>query len=32
MRVDKIVAGPDGEAKATVPLDKKSGRDDDIPF
>lgn len=32
MRVDRIVAGPDGEAKQTVPLDKKSGREDDIPF
>jgi exodeoxyribonuclease VII small subunit len=32
MRVDRIVAGPDGEAAGTVPLDGKAGSDDDIPF
>lgn len=31
MRVDKIVAGPDGDATGTVPLDQKGGRED-IPF
>ena len=31
MRVDRIVAGPEGEAAGTVPLDKKGGQDD-IPF
>ena len=28
MRVDRIVAGPDGEARRTVPLDKPGGQDD----
>jgi exodeoxyribonuclease VII small subunit len=32
MRVDRIVAGPDGQATGTVPLDGKAGSDDDIPF
>ena len=36
MRVDRIVAGPDGDATGTVPLDgqpgAKPGSDDDIPF
>jgi exodeoxyribonuclease VII small subunit len=36
MRVDRIVAGPNGEANGTVPLDSRSGgkagSDDDIPF
>jgi exodeoxyribonuclease VII small subunit len=36
MRVDRIVAGPNGDATGTVPLDAQSGgkpaADDDIPF
>jgi exodeoxyribonuclease VII small subunit len=35
MRVDRIVAGPDGQAAGTVPLDDRpgsAGADDDIPF
>ena len=36
MRVDRIVAGPNGDATGTAPLDGqsggKSGSDDDIPF
>jgi exodeoxyribonuclease VII small subunit len=38
MRVDRIVAGPNGEAAGTVPLDGKPGAgtgaasDDDVPF
>ena len=32
MRVDRIVAGPEGEATGTVPLDGKPASDDDIPF
>jgi exodeoxyribonuclease VII small subunit len=34
VRVDRIVAGPNGEATGTVPLDGKpgAGSDDDIPF
>ena len=32
MRVDRIVAGPDGQATKTVPLDGQPGSDDDIPF
>jgi exodeoxyribonuclease VII small subunit len=36
MRVDRIVAGPDGEATGTMPLDGQSGGKpgsaDDIPF
>ncbi len=36
MRVDRIVAGPDGGATGTVPLDghlgSKPGSEDDIPF
>ena len=32
MRVDRIVAGPNGDSTGTVPLDGKPGSDDDIPF
>jgi exodeoxyribonuclease VII small subunit len=32
MRVERIIAGPDGEAAGAAPLDRKAGREDDIPF